>query len=162
MHASILPSRSPIISPTFQIASYPPKPHISSRSTNHNPPAGDAYLVRYIGGDVLQARLALQSRHPPEVFLHLVPLGPRLLREVDAVHGPRACLRERRRHLESEPAVRARDKGNAVRERELMREERRFRRCRAGFQRACVGLEVDGHARWSGGASSAAATPTGP
>lgn len=159
MHASILPSRSPIISPTFQIASYPPIPRVSLRSTTTTLPA-DAYLVRNIGRNVLQPRLAFQSRHPREVFLHLVPLWPRLFREVDAVHRPRAGLCERRRHLEPEPAIRARDECNAVRERELVREERRLRRCgisgclcgtRGGRARTLVWerLERCGDADWT-------------
>ncbi len=101
------------------------------------------HLVSHVRADILQPPLPARPRLPPHrlrVLAHLHPLLARRLRQVHAIH--RACPRldERERHLEPDPAVRARDERDAVPERELVREvrrrRRRRRRRRARFPRA--------------------------
>lgn len=83
-----------------------------------------AHLVGHIAADVLEPALAALARHARRVVAHGELLVRRLRGEVDAVHGARARLDERQRHLEPEPAPAAGDERDAVRERELVCEER--------------------------------------
>ena len=145
-HASILPSRSPIVFPIFHIPSYvvtvskyamQPQPICNPRVLQQREfelelrmATTRTHLVPYVRADILEPPLSAGARPSPQSLrelLHLRPLLVGRLGQVDAVHGPRARLDERERHLEPDPAVRARDERDAICERELAREDRRVR-----------------------------------
>ena len=162
MHASILPSRSPIISPTFQIASYPHIHFISVHSTDHRP----AHRKRLPGPSHRWKRTPTALRPPGRTFARGTP-SP-CSTPVQALSGglrstppgrlpPRAPSPSRALARDSRPrrarrGPRARTRARRVWALPLLD-------VRTPVQAQAAG---DEYARWSGSASSAAATPTGP
>ena len=105
-------------------------------------PTTRTHLVPYVRTDILQPPLPASARPLPQPLrelLHLRPLLVGRLGEVDAVHGARASLDERERHLEPDPAMSARDERDAVCERELAREDRWVRWSTLGSDARCGG-----------------------
>lgn len=81
------------------------------------------FLVAHVCAEVLKAALSREAVEPLGIVADPGPLLARLLRKVNAVDRACAGLDERQSHLEPEAAVPARDQGDAVGERELVREQ---------------------------------------